>query len=29
MLPGILKQVRSFVGKRRLTAVFDRGGNRL
>jgi transposase len=26
MLPGILKQVRSLVGKRRLTAVFDRGG---
>ncbi len=26
MLPSILKQVRSLVGKRRLTAVFDRGG---
>ena len=26
MLPGILQQVRSLVGKRRITAVFDRGG---
>ena len=26
MLPGILLQVRSLVGKRRITAVFDRGG---
>src|SRR6266851_164619 len=26
MLPGILEQVRSLIGKRRLTAVFDRGG---
>ena len=26
MLPGILKQVRGLVGKRRLTVVFDRGG---
>ena len=26
MLPGILAQVRSLVGKRRLTVVFDRGG---
>jgi len=26
MLPGILKQVRSLVGQRRLTVVFDRGG---
>jgi prepilin-type processing-associated H-X9-DG protein len=26
MLPGILEQVRSLVGKRRLTVVFDRGG---
>ncbi len=26
MLPGILEQVRSLVGQRRLTVVFDRGG---
>jgi len=26
MLPGILAQVRTLVGKRRLTVVFDRGG---
>jgi transposase len=26
MLPGILRQMRSLVGKRRITAVFDRGG---
>ncbi len=26
MLPGILEQVRSLVGKRRTTVVFDRGG---
>lgn len=26
MLPGILKQVRLLVGKRRVTVVFDRGG---
>ncbi len=26
MLPGILAQVRSLVGKRRVTVVFDRGG---
>ena len=26
MLPGLLQQVRSLVGKRRITAVFDRGG---
>ena len=26
MLPGILAQVRAWVGKRRLTVVFDRGG---
>lgn len=26
MLPGILAQVREWVGKRRLTVVFDRGG---
>jgi hypothetical protein len=26
MLPGILTQVRTLVGKRRLTVVFDRGG---
>ncbi len=26
MLPGVLQQVRSLVGKRRITAVFDRGG---
>jgi prepilin-type processing-associated H-X9-DG protein len=26
MLPGILEQVRSLMGKRRLTVVFDRGG---
>jgi hypothetical protein len=26
MLPEVLKQVRSLVGKRRVTVVFDRGG---
>jgi len=26
MLPGMLKQIRSLVGERRLTVVFDRGG---
>jgi transposase len=26
MLPGILEQVRTLVGKRRITVVFDRGG---
>jgi transposase len=26
MLPGVLEQVRSLVGKRRITVVFDRGG---
>ena len=26
MLPGLLEQIRSLVGQRRLTVVFDRGG---
>src|SRR3989442_7615767 len=26
MLPAILKQVRTLIGKRRITVVFDRGG---
>ncbi|HVV71621.1 MAG TPA: transposase, partial [Verrucomicrobiae bacterium] len=26
MLPGVLEQLRQFVGKRRVTVVFDRGG---